>query len=180
MSAWASLLGIIAFPTIVITTILGYVQIRDHFKQPDLILEFSNPDSLSFTIENTKDVLAEQPLYWFAIVDIDEKTPTPVPEPARELSYIRGLDKKGPTSFGYGYLKAGHRYFGFAGINCKNCEKTRRYWLYFIHGNKSDAWYREMEKNEKQGITINFKELAHNPTNYFDNIFPDKTRFPIE
>ncbi len=180
LGAWASLLQIIIFPAIIITVFVAYFQLKDYIAKPDLLLKFSNPESLTYRIVNTKNVLAERPLYWINVIDIDGSPMSTVPFPAQEISYIRGNEIKGPNAFGNIYGKKGHRYFGFAGISCKNCEKTRRYWLYFIHGSTTGAWYREMSPDENQGILVNAVELAKNPDKYLAELLPKQKRFPIE
>lgn len=178
LSGWASILGIIAFPTIVATAIIGYFQLKDYLEKPDLHLEFSNPKAVAFTIVNTNDVLAEKPLYWFGIFDIDSQPLNTIPVPAKEISYLRGNSKQGPNALGSVYAKKGHRYFGFAGIHCKNCEETRRYWIYFVHGSKSGAWYREMKINETQ--IINAIKLQADAERYLAEILPKTERIQIK
>ena len=107
LSGWASILGIIAFPTIVVTAILGYIQLNQFYKKPDLRLEFSNPESLNFTIVNTRDVLADKPLYWFGIFDIDSQPLETMPVPSKEITYIRGNARQGPNALASVYGKIG-------------------------------------------------------------------------
>ena len=181
LGAWASLLQIVIFPLILITVIVAYFQLRDYIVKPDLLLSFSTPESLTYRIVNTKNVVAERPLYWIYMFDIDGPPfNNSIPFPAKEISYISGKEIKGPNAFGSIYGKEGHRYFGYAGINCKNCERMRRYWLYFVHGSKTGAWYSEMEPEENQGININAKRLAENPDKYLAEILPNRKRIPIE
>ena len=56
LGAWASLFGIIAFPTVIVATIIGYFQLIEYYEKPDLHIEFSNPEALTFTLANRKDV----------------------------------------------------------------------------------------------------------------------------
>ena len=180
-SAWSSLLQIVIFPLILITIVVASYQLVDYIAKPDLILTFSTPWDLTYRITNIRNVVADRPLYWITIYDIDgPPLDNAVPFPAREISYIRGKETKGQNAFGSVYGKKGHRYFGSAGINCKNCERTRRYWLYFVHGSKTGAWYIEMEPDEDQGIVINAKKLIENPDKYLAELLQNRKRIPIE
>lgn len=179
LSAWASLLGIIAFPAIVITFIIGYFQLKTHLVKPDLHLEFITPTSLSFYVVNSKNVLAEEPLYWFGFIDLDSPPVTIPPIPSKKIPYTRGNARQGPTALMSQYGKEGHRYFGFAGIQCKNCERTRRYWIFFTHGKKTDAWITESEEDDPP-FFLNPLELLKDPKKWLEARFPDNDRIPIK
>lgn len=178
LSAWASILQIIVFPTILLTLILGYFQLRDYFLKADLLLTFSNPKSLTYTIVNEGKATAEKPSYGFGIFDLDKKPIDTVPIPWEETSYLRPKTAQGPNTLLGNYGKSGHRYFGFASISCKNCVKERWYWIYVIHGRDKEAWYVELGKDEPK--IWNPIVLMNNPEFYIEKQFPKYKRISIK
>jgi hypothetical protein len=179
LSAWASIFQIIAFPTIALTVILGYFQLKDYLQEPDLYLTFGVPQGVNFKIINRGNDVAEQVLHCFGIFDIDISLLEPLPIPCEEKPYIRANSEQGPNALMSTHGKAGRRYSGFAQISCKNCKEQRFYWLYMVHGNAAGAWYTELNKEEANTIW-NFRAFQSNPDAYINYRFPEHRRIPIK
>lgn len=178
LSSWSSILQILVFPTILLTVILGYVQLKDYFVKPDLHLLFSSPKSLTFKVSNESNATAEKPSYGFGIFDIDKKPIDTVPIPWKETSYLRPQSLQGPNELMGKYGTKGHRYFGFASISCKNCIKQRWYWVYVVHGSDRDAWYFELSDDDSR--IWNPIALMNDPELYMKEQFPIQRRIPIK
>jgi hypothetical protein len=163
---------------IIITVMVGYFQLKDFLQKPDLHLRFSTPKALTFLVDNTGYKVAEKPNYGFGIFDLDSSPIEIVPIPWKETSYLGANSKQGPNEMMGRYGKLGHRYFGFAAILCKNCDREKWYWIYFIHGSDSNAWYVEMDKDEPK--LWNPIALMNNPYRYIEDNFPIHRRIPIK
>ena len=176
LGSWSSLLQIIVFPAVLITVILGYIQLKEYFQYPDLHIKFSNPKSMNFTLVNSSKVVANRPSYGFGIFDLDAKPIDIVPIPWKETSYIK-VDQ-GPKALMNKYGKDGHRYFGFAAIECKNGKQAKWYWLYFVHGSESNAWYVEMGDGDPK--VWDPVALMKDPFSYIKDRFPEYRRISIK
>jgi hypothetical protein len=178
LSSWSSILQILVFPSILLTIILGYFQLKDYFIKPDLHLFFSSSKSLTYTVSNESHATAEKPSYGFGIFDLDKKPIDTVHVPWKETSYLRPDSLQGPNELMGKYGVAGHRYFGFASISCKNCIKERWYWIYVVHGSEKDAWYYELSDDDPK--LWNPIALMNNPDLYMQQNFPMQKRIPIK
>lgn len=178
LGAWSSVLSIIAFPTIAISLILGYIQLKDSLISPDLHLEFSSPKALAFKVVNKTNQLAKKPLYGFGLFDIDSDPVSILPIPVKETSYLRGDSKQGPNSLISQYGTDGHRYFGFASVTCENCEGERWYWVYCKKGDINNSWFIELDRNEPK--LWNPIELMKEPEVYINKHFPESRRIKIK
>lgn len=180
LSNISSLIQIVALPLIFFSTCLSYYQLKDYFSEPDLHLEFTNPKALSFYLFNKGDVIAELPIYWFGLIDLNLKEKFDfLPIPAKENSYLKDHGRNGPNSDLIKYLKKGHRYFGFAGISCKNSDKIRYYFLAFSYPDSNNAWYVEVEK-QNYPMLFNPNQLLLDPDNYLDKNYPSYKRIYIK
>lgn len=179
LNSCPSIIQIILFPLILVGIIASYIQVKQYLEKPNLHLIFSQPKELLFSIENTSKVTAEQPLYGFLLLDLDSKPVEPAPVPWREISYIHGNGLLGPNEFMKLYGKNGHRYFGAAMIQCKNCDREKTYWLYFIHGSNNNAWYTELKANDPN-IWNSTALIIQNPDKYIKTYFPENRRQPIK
>lgn len=179
IAAWSSLLQIILIPTILLTVILGYYQLSVFLeKPPDLHLEFSTPTALTYTVVNSRDKTAEIPSYGFGIFDLSSEPIETVPIPWEESSFLGGVSGQGPNELMSRYGIAEHRYFGFAAVTCKNCERTRWYWIHFIHGSDQNAWVVELEGADPK--IWNPTLLLSDPNEYIEANFPVDRRMPIK
>ena len=178
LGAWSSILSIVAFPTIAISLVLGYIQLRDSLTTPDLHLQFSSPKSLAFTVANISNKLAKKPLYGFGMFDIESDPVNILPIPYKETSYLRGDSRQGPNELLGKYGTDGHLYFGFASVTCENCEVERWYWIYSKKGDIENSWYIELDRDEPK--LWNPIELMNEPENYIKNHFPESRRIKIK
>lgn len=180
LSNISALIQIVALPLIFFSTWLSYYQFKDYFDKPDLHIEFSDPKELTFSLFNKGDVVADLPIYWFVLIDLNLIQQMDfLPIPAKEISYLKAHGKNGPNSSLIKYLKKGHRYFGYAGISCKNSEQSRHYILSFSYPDSNNAWYMPVEKQDYP-ILFNPSQLFLDTDNYLNKNFPNYKRIYIK
>lgn len=153
LRSWAAFVQLCLLPLTFVALVFAAGQFNNFISKADLFLEFSTPQSLTFSVRNMSSVVAQKPQWGFVLLDCDETLaaghPVPIPMPWNEGSYIRKHGATGPFSVGK-YGKTGHRYFGWARVFSENCKKVRTYWIYFIHGSKEGAWVSEMEGESEE------------------------------
>ncbi len=143
--------------------------------QPDLVLEFGSPKALIFKVKNQTEIVADNLHYGFGIWDLDEGFPNALPIPYQREAFLRGKSELGPSQLLTQLGKVGHRYFGFARVTCRNCQRERYYWLYFVHGMETGAWYTEVQTAQWDD-----EAFIKDPYEYIRVHFPDEKRVRID
>jgi hypothetical protein len=136
--------------------------------QPDVVLRFVYPQSISFEIENISDSSAGDARYYPVIWNLDSKSDNPIPVLSQTLrSFIKPHEAAGPysltASFDQPFIplaKAGDRILGFITVTCLNCPRTRAYWIYAVQGNADSSWYAELPTGQYPNTTEIFRNLA--------------------
>jgi len=178
LSAWSSVVTIISLPVIIISLYLGYRQIRDILTRPNVELVFVHPESVAYKIVNNSEKIAEDVLVSFGIFSLDSDLQNPVPISSANYDYVNKHSEKGSFSFFSNFGIRNQRYFGIVYISCRDCEKLRTYWIYAKHGDATDAFY--AERNRQDTFQINVSDLASNTQDYLKNLFPERRRISIK
>ncbi|HXM94199.1 MAG TPA: hypothetical protein VOA64_08100 [Candidatus Dormibacteraeota bacterium] len=156
----------------------------------DITVQFLDPKDVVYEMLNVSDQVASDPKYWFGLFDLDfpeERKTQALPIPARTMTgdYLRPHDKYLPTDvLSYhpevrAMVKKGDRVFGWMGVTCRNCIRTRAYWLYFVDG--QGGWYSEMPAKLVKGeaFPIDIDKLRHDTEAGLNEYASPKKRIKI-
>lgn len=123
--------------------------------------------------------VAEQPLYWAVMVDLDNPTEF-LKIPSSGGGFIRPGDIAGPYVF-IGLVKTqfktGDRLFGSVGVTCPTCLKERTYWL-FIKGGEG-GWYEEQQGPTRNITLTAAKQFSVKFDGLAASVAPPGKRIPI-
>lgn len=171
ISTYIAILGLIGL-------VLVYFQLHEFLDRADLHIEFSGPESPQYRITNASNVIAEEPYYQFSIFNIEDISPTMrslrIPGP-KEISFIKGFQSKGPWNLLDNGIQT-KEYFGYAFVDCRNCEEKKVYWVHLRDGSPDDFWYVEGKSKD----VWDFSMLLREPRIYLDSNFPLEKRVQIQ
>lgn len=180
LASCASIVTIIAFPTIILSLIFGYKELKDWMIEPNIEIQFSDSAAVTYKVLNTTDEIAEDVLLSFGIFDLDSSTPSApkiLPLTSFEINYINPHEARGKFSLLGNHGTSEHRYFGFVMVSCKGCLTLNSYWVYTKYGEQGAAFYAIRDRME--GLTINASELIYNTESYLNGLIPNSRRKTI-
>jgi hypothetical protein len=166
VGSWMTVFG---FPLVILAGLVGYFQLSDYLVRADLQMDFKylgNPKIPQYALVNESKRTAEEPYYGFVIRDLSEPEPNILPIPFDTSIFIKPGQKQGYTSLLKEYLQVGHEYIGTVMVTCRNCESTRRYFVYVNASKADESFYFPLK--DKEDLISKF------------NQFPNLTVFPLE
>jgi hypothetical protein len=190
LGAYQSIIGIITIPLILVGGILAFFQLSEYLVKPDVGLIFHRPSQLQFSVTNLSKAIVREPKYQFLIYDMDlpddEQPYLNLLIPVKILDFIRPNNALGP--FGVvslskrgSQVKVGHHLFGYAQIQCPECEYFRRYWVYSEYG--KTGWYAEIPQEEHPYILKKLAKVIHGDNDYqklISDIVPKEARVTLK
>lgn len=175
LSAWASLVAIVGVPLLLFGGYATWLQIKNYLARPDIILHLSTPKDVRFRLLNPSSVLLRDPHYGFSFWDLDARSegtgedPGNLKIPSKSMNYIRPRSGIGPwaikdLSETSRNVPNSHVVFGWAYVQCPDCESRRHYWVLIKKG--ESAWYCEILPDEQPSIMKNLSSVLKSGTNY--------------
>jgi hypothetical protein len=151
-------------------------------EKPDVSIALVYPKAFAIFYVDTSNVVADKILGWFAIWDLENIGPDPLPIASQGVDWIRAKDHIGPNAVVSDVrisplVKPNDRLFGYIGVTCAECLRTRYYWVYSVVG--GDGWYAEIPEGKAPVNALLFKALPtikQDPEKYFADI---QNRQPI-
>jgi hypothetical protein len=175
LSAWASVFAILGVPLILIGGYSTYIQIKDYLMRPSIALYISNPEKVRFRLVNISPVILRKPKYQFAFWDLDARIDSTKEDPGnlkihtRTEDYILPKSYLGPWSIMELSNEAmkvpkSHIVFGWASLQCPDCENRKHYWVHIKNG--ESAWYSEIQAEDQPSIWKNLSAIIEPNANY--------------
>lgn len=158
----------------------------------DLQLLFFGRDSLLFNYINRSKESAQQPKYWFIVLDLSRPYFPPGSSEPNGLpvlthvqgDFVRPGDMQGNvevlnTPMAKNHVKSGDKLWMAAFVTCANCVTTRAYYVYFQVG--SGGWYAEAPDAKKMEFPKPLNQPATDAAieSYADQLVPRARRIPI-
>jgi hypothetical protein len=132
---------------------------------------FINTKSLGIMAKNRSDLLAKDPRYVVSFWNLDEKAAF------QGLPAFKRTDSGdfiSPSKLGSGpyavfdlygpaapltlpRLKHGDRLFGFASVDCSNCDTAACYWIYYVYG--VEGWYNRVTETSEIGCMTSYDKV---------------------
>jgi hypothetical protein len=129
----------------------------------EVALELAGREALQLELANTTANTADKPKYWFAMFNTtncfiwptkpaDGCQPLPLQTQTYADDYINAKDRLGPwdvlsqspSEVAKQHVKSGDVIVGIIGVTCSNCERARRYLVYFKGG--EGGWFFRITK----------------------------------
>ena len=159
-------------------------KIKESETKPDISIHLYNPKSFIIEFQNKSNVLISSAKWWEGFINIDRSRltqATTLPISGGALDFIRPHDAIGGMLIFDNRiqppLRDGERIFGFIGVTCPNCVKTRTYFVYAVFG--QGGWYTEMPMSQISAVAGQpFFNILNDPDAAFASI-PNSVRIPV-
>jgi hypothetical protein len=164
-------------------------QLSEAKSEPNVGMEFANPQDVSFRIVNLSDVALRDPKYTFFLMDFNRPVALgngvtapnilPIPSHADPADFLRPKQKFLYRAIVSSFpavkaiVKLNDRILGWVAVSCPNCERDRTYIVSFVNG--SGGWYGEIP----DASVINIPQLFANTDDYLDRLLPVGERIEI-
>ena len=170
LSAWSSLVTLVSLPLVLAGMFLSYYQVVEILALPQPELRFVHPTSVAYKVANNSSKTAEDVLVSFGLFDLDDLSRGPLPIPSVKYDYVNRHSEKGPFKWFGNFAVTGHQYFGIVYIGCKGGDRLRTYWIYVKHGDPTESFYAERNKDDTFRIT--FPRLPAAQRTLLDTLVP--------